>query len=291
MQALLMPPHEERLKELLLLQLALEVGAAHREHKGRTALPEVAAAVAAALPAPQQQTNSVQQQQRAASQVQPWHEQLLLALGVPLQELHILAAAAAAVQAKQPKSYASSFTPFHALLQSASWASHLAFAAKVAELQAARTAGEAQHNSSSSSSSSSKSPELMHLYCVPEQYLYPATITALEVLLLMCNPKFKHVAVAPASAALVFTENSFSLSVNSSIAESGLEAVLQSAPAVLYLLRKADWPPPAAADITEQEYHDSPMLGTYGNLLAGLSITAASKSGEHIGNVQGLLDQ
>jgi hypothetical protein len=35
MQGLLMPPHEERVKELLLLQLALAVGAAHTDFKGR----------------------------------------------------------------------------------------------------------------------------------------------------------------------------------------------------------------------------------------------------------------
>jgi hypothetical protein len=186
--------------------------------------------------------------------VQPWQEQLLLAVGVPLHELHILAAAAAAVQAKQPDSYPRIVSPFQALLQSASWTTHLGVAAKVANLQAARTADEAQHSSSnigssSSSSSSSTSAELP-LCCVPEQYLYPVSITALEVLLLMCNPKIKRIAAAPACAALSFTQQAFGFlaACDSSTAESVLGAVLQSVLAVMYLIRKTDQPAAAAAD-------------------------------------------
>jgi hypothetical protein len=79
--------------DLLLLELALNVQAVHQKQRGRAQLPQVSAAVSAArqrngsLTGQQQQ----QQQQQGASEVEPWHEQLLLAVGVPLDELKLAA--------------------------------------------------------------------------------------------------------------------------------------------------------------------------------------------------------
>jgi hypothetical protein len=81
------------LHDVLLLELALNVQAAHQKQHGRTQLPKVSAAVSAAMqrsgfhPGQQQQ----QQQQQGASRIEPLHEQLLLALGVPPEELKLAA--------------------------------------------------------------------------------------------------------------------------------------------------------------------------------------------------------
>jgi hypothetical protein len=97
MQQLLAKP--DQLHALLLVRVALCVQAEYQEQRGRTQLPEAAAAAAAALQQyrgvqqQQQQQQKQQQQQRRQlqGQVEPWHEQLLLSLGVPADELCIVA--------------------------------------------------------------------------------------------------------------------------------------------------------------------------------------------------------
>jgi hypothetical protein len=80
------------LHDLLLLELALIVQAVHQKQRGRTQLPQVSAAVIAARqrngshPGQQQQ-----QQQQGACEVEPLHEQLLLAVGLPSDELKLAA--------------------------------------------------------------------------------------------------------------------------------------------------------------------------------------------------------
>jgi hypothetical protein len=84
--------HDPHVQQLLLLDMGLSVQALHQQRKGIAALPEVAAAVAAAL----QPSACEQQQQRLGrGNVAAWHEQLLLCLRVPAAEITAAAAAAA----------------------------------------------------------------------------------------------------------------------------------------------------------------------------------------------------
>jgi hypothetical protein len=86
-QALLAEP---QLQQLLLLDMALAVQAVHQQQQGVAPMPAVAAAVAAALP-----YSCAAHEQQQQGKVEPWHEELLLVLGVPPDELAAVAAATA----------------------------------------------------------------------------------------------------------------------------------------------------------------------------------------------------
>jgi hypothetical protein len=92
----------EMMHGLLLLELALNVQAVHQKQHGKTQLPEVSATVSAALqrsgyhPEQQQQhycssSSSSSSSRVGVSALEPWHEQLLLAVGVPPGELKLAA--------------------------------------------------------------------------------------------------------------------------------------------------------------------------------------------------------
>uniref|UniRef100_A0A383WBB5 MYND-type domain-containing protein n=1 Tax=Tetradesmus obliquus TaxID=3088 RepID=A0A383WBB5_TETOB len=80
--------------QLLLLDVGLAVQAMHRQRQGQAVMPDVAAAVTAAL-RQCQEGQQQQQQMMMMGEIPPWHEQLLLGLGVAAAELDVAAEAAA----------------------------------------------------------------------------------------------------------------------------------------------------------------------------------------------------
>jgi hypothetical protein len=180
---------QQLLLQLVLLLLAMVAQVVYHHKRGETPVPTAAAAVAAAL---QPYTGNhcrlrmqQQQQQEEEGLLVPWHEQLLLSLGVPAAELDTVAAAVLATN--HPKLiHIAVQEACQALAATMTAAAHGCTMQQLYHSSSSSSSGSSGSSSSGSSSSASSSGN-SHAALIASKLQLLLVGTLLELLLLQCG--------------------------------------------------------------------------------------------------------